>query len=923
MDKYEYKLRSEEIVSLIEKEKYEEAVKIADTIDWRRVKSITMLLRIAYLYRANHRNEDAREILLLAYDRYPTNRSVLYCLCEISIELDDVVSAIEHYKEFVKQAPRDNGVFTLRYKILEAQEASLEERIEILEELKKRDYQEEWAYELAYLYHRVGLSTKCVEECDDLILWFGDGPYVKKAMELKMLHAPLTSIQEKKYNMMQNADSELLPNEEVAEEEIPTSDIEEKNYYPEESPVPVPVPVPVEINRTEERQSEDLSQYNTINLQKVVAESMRELFPDDEDIYAANKKEVEDIEYASKKFAEVNLNSEVETETSEEDAAVEEAIPVEEAKSEEILDEGVSTEETTEENLIQASDEVEELVDIEDTDACSEEEDTSTEIEKQRVKEEDIYFETNKIQIVESIPDENQNISRVAKMISDVSEIKPEENAGAIKTVFVPEQKFEPVKPAVEDFMIKDPAIVGEKAAQESALAYQDIQEDTQEEQVPFKPMTGQMNIEDVLKEWERLKEENEQKRKENVRELVMQQTGQIMADFDAALKDIEEEEIEPIQEIEEYTSEDIPQEINEEIKDETLETEEAVGEDILDEEVSDDKEINDGTSNEVYNDETIEETESEETLAEEDYTEETYGEETGEENTEIEQEPVEETMVSMNTTEIENLAEKIEETTKKQTTVEASPELRNFTEDEAKLFENFAVTKKIKKQIINTLDHMSLASYTGNIIITGEADLGPIELSKNLLKVFKSIEPDFTGKTAKITGKDLNDRNVSEIFEKLRNGCLIVESANGLLEKTIFDMTRLLNQEDFNMIVILVDTRKGMQRLLNKQAMVADYFNLRIDLVEMDNNSLVNYAKNYAFALEYSIDELAILALHTRIERLQSGKHVVTKDEVKEIVDEAIWKSKKSKFKNFVDIIFAKRYDDQDMIVLRERDFM
>ena len=204
MDKYEYKVRSEEISNLIEQEKYTEAVKIADTIDWRRVKSASMLLKISVLYRINRRNEEAREVLMLAYERYPANRSVVYSLCELSIELDDVVSAIEYYKQFVKLAPKDNGVFTLRYRILEAQEASLEERIEILEELKKKDYQEEWAYELAYLYHRVGLSTKCVEECDDIILWFGDGPYVMKAMELKAVHVPLSRSQQEKYETMLN-----------------------------------------------------------------------------------------------------------------------------------------------------------------------------------------------------------------------------------------------------------------------------------------------------------------------------------------------------------------------------------------------------------------------------------------------------------------------------------------------------------------------------------------------------------------------------------------------------------------------------------------------------------------------------------------------------------------------------------------------
>ena len=276
-----------------------------------------------------------------------------------------------------------------------------------------------------------------------------------------------------------------------------------------------------------------------------------------------------------------------------------------------------------------------------------------------------------------------------------------------------------------------------------------------------------------------------------------------------------------------------------------------------------------------------------------------------------------------MNTAEISQLPEKILNTTQKQTKGEKTEVIREFTEEEQQLFENFIATKKVKKQIIHTIDNLTLASYTGNVIVTGEAGLGTVTMAKNLLKIFKQIEPDFSGKTAKITGSDLNTRNMSEIFEKLKKGALIIEAANGLSEKTVFDLTRLLNQEDFGLIVFLIDTKKGMQKLLQKQTMLMDYFNLRVDLVEMDNNALVTYAKNYAFALEYSIDEFGTMALYNRIERIQSGNHIVTKDEVREIIDEAIWKSKKAKFKNFVDILLAKRYDDEDMIVLRERDFM
>ena len=187
MDKYEYKLRLQEIKNLIKEREFVKAAAIADTIDWTRVKSVMVLCTISDLYKINRRLEDSRDLLLLAYDRYPGGRSIVYSLCELAIKMDDVVQAVEYYKEFVQIAPKDTGRYILQYKLYEAQEVSLEERIEVLEELKSRDYTEKWAYELAYLYHRIGLGTKCVEECDELILMFGEGRYVMKAMELKRL----------------------------------------------------------------------------------------------------------------------------------------------------------------------------------------------------------------------------------------------------------------------------------------------------------------------------------------------------------------------------------------------------------------------------------------------------------------------------------------------------------------------------------------------------------------------------------------------------------------------------------------------------------------------------------------------------------------------------------------------------------------
>lgn len=960
MDKYEYKLRSDEIVKLIEEEKYVEAANIADMIDWRRVKSITMLLKVSALYRVNRRNEDSKAVLQIAYERYPANRAVLYSLCEVSVELDDVVAAIEYYKEFVKLAPRDNGVFTLRYRILEAQEASLEERIELLEELKKRDYQEEWAYELAYLYHRVGLTTKCVEECDDLILWFGDGPYVMKAMELKMLHAPLTPIQQKKYDMAKARQSQedyaagdtyseenysedesyaeagygaeaAYPKENYSGEESYPEDgygtedaYPEENYsgeesyaedgygvedaYPEENYNEEPYPE--DDYRTEEIYTEDtyladnaevdnidnyaveenqsvssayrdtgsidMSQYNTINLQKVVAESMKELFADDEDIFAEERADIVQPE-------DIHQKNATETEAS-----------------------NPSAEDNTEDNtLIQ-----------EDHEELPQSEPETTE------KEQTVPVHT----------------SRVAQMVTGVSEIAPEPHTGAISKVFVPGEDARVIRQDTDMDMLRDiteesvqeehdrleengenvfdeqPTLQEEIASipvpeEEVADAVQEEEQDTQEE--VFHPMTGQMNLDEVLGEWERMKQENAAKHKEEVRKLVLQQTGKIFENFDNSVKNgiFGELEKEDEGEVEELTEiEDTPDMEETELQEKITESQAWMDEENETESV----ELSDA-------EESMEEIE-EAAPEQEEYPEEEYVDDNAEEDS---GEILETQEINLDTAEIGDLPDKIIETTDKETKGVRKEEIRDFTPEEQELFENYAVTKKIRKQIIYALDKMSLAAYTGNVIITGEAGLGTVRLAKNLIREYQALDANFSGKVAKITGEKLNLRNLSEVFAKLGNGALIIEKANGITQDKLYEMANLLNQDNLGLVVIMEDTRKEITHLLEKQAFISDYFNIRIDLMEMDNNALVDYAKNYALALEYSIDELGTLALYTRIANSQSGNHVVTKDEVRDIIDEAIWKSKKFNLKNFVDVLLSKRYDKEDMIVLRERDFM
>ncbi|MEE0374385.1 MAG: hypothetical protein UDR93_00590, partial [Lachnospiraceae bacterium] len=620
----------------------------------------------------------------------------------------------------------------------------------------------------------------------------------------------------------------------------------------------------------------DMSQYNTINLQKVVAESMKELFADDEDIFAEERADIVQPE-------DIHQENATETEAS-----------------------NPSVEDNTEDNtLIQ-----------EDHEELPQSEPETTE------KEQPVPVHT----------------SRVAQMVTGVSEIAPEPHTGAISKVFVPGEDARVIRQDTDMDMLRDiteesvqeehdrleengenvfderPTLQEEIASipvpeEEVADAVQEEEQDTQEE--VFHPMTGQMNLDEVLGEWERMKQENAAKHKEEVRKLVLQQTGKIFENFDNSVKNgiFGELEKEDEGEVEELTEiEDTPDMEETELQEKITESQAWMDEENETESV----ELSDA-------EESMEEIE-EAAPEQEEYPEEEYVDDNAEEDS---GEILETQEINLDTAEIGDLPDKIIETTDKETKGVRKEEIRDFTPEEQELFENFAVTKKIRKQIIYALDKMSLAAYTGNVIITGEAGLGTVRLAKNLIREYQALDANFSGKVAKITGEKLNLRNLSEVFVKLGNGALIIEKANGITQDKLYEMANLLNQDNLGLVVIMEDTRKEITHLLEKQAFISDYFNIRIDLMEMDNNALVDYAKNYALALEYSIDELGTLALYTRIANSQSGNHVVTKDEVRDIIDEAIWKSKKFNLKNFVDVLLAKRYDKEDMIVLRERDFM
>lgn len=873
MDKYEYKLRSEEIKSLIKERDFVKAMEIADTIDWTRVRSVSMLCTISDLYKINRRYKEAKDLLLQAYEKHPGGRTIIYSLCELCIKTDDIVGAIEYYKEFVQLAPTDNGKFILQYKIYEAQDVSLEERIAVLEELKKRDYREKWGYELAYLYHRIGLGTKCVEECDELILWFREGKYIKKAMELKMLHQQLTGEQDALYKRM-------LPTKEQEQYEQQTKVYE----APEEDEIQV--------------KTVDVSKYNTINLQKELAESMKEVLVADNDFSPLYSEEMplpedKDADPATEEVTETEEEQEEETVWNNSNHTVD-YVP------------GSITEAIMAPMMQgQDSDELQELT-IEDGNVVA--------IEP--VTEELPVFEemhaSEELTITEELPEEEVNIPEVNTKVhsgdlSDTAVIRLVEEAKEPISSMIKEQVNEAVesaikedRPSIREVMkgknspdlsqINPPESMGHLLSQEYDGQISLV---IPEGEKVEKQITGQLNLDDILAEWEKTKKENEEKRKIETQQRLLKQTGTMFTEFEAKVRDGILEKLEN----NETVSEKIKIEVEEfpEVEElEEIETE-PVLEDAREEEVPE-AEIS-------LPKEDFEEIAEEEVFEEEEETSETEGETMPEETTE---ETVEEETDSE-----ETVSEKYEEP------------VRNMTEEEIALFAPFVQTKGARIRLLQSLDQISLAAYTGNVFVTGETAEEAVELAKNVVREVQMTDRNFSGKIAKVTGHSLNNREIEPMVAKLSNGALIIESAAQMEAQTTKDLLKALNQEKTGIVVVLQDTRKAMHKMMEYFTGMKEVFNVHIEVEELGDDALVAYGKKYAHYLEYSIDEMGVLALHTRIDELQTADHVVTVADVREIVDEAIEHANRKSLRHFTDVLFAKRYDDDDMIILREKDFL
>lgn len=929
MDKYEYKVRSDEIRALIAEGEFAEAVSIADSIDWRRVKSVMMLCTISDLYKINRRYQESKEILLLAYERHPSSRSIVYSLCELSIKLEEYVQAIEYYKEFVQIAPKDTGRYILQYRLYEAQDVSLEERIAVLEEFKRRDPREKWEYELAYLYHRIGLSTKCIEICDEMFFMFGDGKYVIKALELKALHEPLSADQQAKYEawVRERNGAGLQEDESVDEEEdtggIPGDTRVAGNirHNGEEAEQEVSAAPTMELP---EVKTVDVGQYNTINLQMALAESMKEILDDggaaagsDGEAYASGQGRTFESAYGTEDADDADYAEEVEDEEPVEDMEDEGLTETAEDKSDEDFIEsaqGIADMELTEpaENaedlqpaeglaVWEADGEEDSVSDtiaetliaplLEETEKMPAQE----EIEKQLREAPVIAFpaKTEPVReepvIEEAAQEKPKKLSMDTEDLQEISAQIAREDTAAFDAQKILEQMMKPSK--------YDNLLSQEYDGQISLVV-------PETERVE-KQITGQLSIEDIMAEWEEMKKTTKQKQMEEVRQRILAHTGNIFADFDEATKNGLLEELERAFVAAIMKDSAKKPAIKKVIHPENQAEEEAAPrkltpemEKIIEKALQDTDEDLPGieAEDEVEELEEIEEPAAGETE-----------EQIPEESAQIAEEP------ENRTDAVRGQHEPVQEIRQD----------RELTEEETELFGQFIHHRKSKRQLVHALDNMSLASCTGNVVITGEEETVALTLAKALIKEMQCNDKNFSGKVAKISANVLNKKDVAETFAKLDNGALIIEKAARLKPATVMKMSKVLERDNMGLLLLMVDKKQNMNRLLDHNTVLHNNFNLRVDIEPLDDESLVAYAKQYAEEMEYSIDEFGILALHTRIADRQTSDHEVSMSEVRELVDEAISYANKKTPKHFMDILLAKRYDDEDMIILREKDFM
>ena len=1061
MDKYEYKQLSERMIELMQNEEYGEAKEIADSIDWRRVRNAMMLANVSDIYEKTGEYQKSYDILQIAYHRAEGSRKVLYRLSSLALKTGNVDEAIDFYDEFVQLAPKDPNRHILRYQILRAQRAPLEQQIEALEEFKKAEYIEEWAFELAKLYQEAGMTAECLEECDDLILWFSEGKYVYKAMELKMQYKPLTPSQQEKYNRRfekNGGETEEIPDLEtyVAENEEPEDHLDEAatehseavseepvEDIPEsigqqdtgkeessEKPVRKPEKKKIgdtmrldealeqllhrkpEVSAAEDEEPDisdlesaigdiesvvDLDMVNQISQEKHTGDvpiGMKELIPGEVSEEAADKteripveittditeddaeeldledlvaeelpEEVEEAEPVEEEAEEVEEAEPVEEEAEE----VEEAEPIEETQTgtiEEELQKIADAEPAEPEEEIFDMEEAEDF--LEDSPAEDWEDDTESfeEADAEELSfeeilsdwdseeaealledaEEEVYDES-----VEETYEEEPDEDEAEDILEDAEEEPIEESAEDVVEADAEEiYEEEPEDEVTEDTPILSPdiqrlidEIEGAVPAEESLPEEKEIEKAPEEPHENMGEVTESLRLDDLPEEDEDLFEDEDFLESED-------EEDEYESYEDDDSEEDEYESYEDDDSEDEYTSYDEDEYEDEIYDDEYEDDDEAYYEESDDDELADDEEF-------YYEDEEEPDEEPDEEDAP-DFEDEFKVDPKHSEELDDREIPDEDDGIDIMSA-TTPLSRK--ETAKLIATGKTSPlpldEISDalsmdtgfvvhgrydletqsgigtragLTEEQKKLFSYFVPVRGMSEQLVDVLEqdknctNRKGTSKTGNLLIIGDKGNGKTVLAVDVVKAIQKQREIRQGKVAIVTGESLNKKKIGDIFDKLYGGALIIEKAGKMNEKTVAKLNRAMERDTGELLIVLEEQRKPLDRLLSSNREFRRKFTSRLEVPIFINDELVTFGQTYAQENGYKIDEMGILALYSCIDSLQREDHSVTVAEVKEVMDKAIAHSQKASAKKLVKRVFGRNTDSSDRIILSERDF-
>lgn len=866
MDKYEYKLKLDQMKSLTAEGKYEEAAEIADTINWRKIKNINALVKVGEIYEKVGRYDESKDVLLTAYDKSPIGRMIIYRLAEVAVRTKSFDEAKEYYQEFVEIAPHDNLKYVLKYEISKAQGADIGTLIGILEELKEQEYSEEWAYELAYLYHKAGMSEKCIDACDELILWFGDGPYVERALELKMLYQPLTKQQEDKYRTFRQRHDGVV---EVRPED------------PLESGEIIPEPVQIkDVKMSAER-------FNTQNLQEELQRSMQEI------MNATEKEAVNDTMDNIKKLVEDIPYLQIPSEK-------------EEVPQEEEVYQHIETDEEIDNSLKSNFQEM--LVD--------EDGQMSLYMQGGRVAEPQVSGQMS----IEDVLAEWEKTKRAAEAALQEAEQRKLESAKARAL-----QEAEELLGRLADVI----PMLDSGLTPKDLLDQKYLSKDGQPNDSAVSMVTNMNQF--LQQEIDRLSDENAQM-DEQLAAVGASPVGDYMANAGVAAEDAAQNVVAAgVQEL--MAEEELPEiampegldDIDNQWEDEDFEE--------LDAEVPQENAAS-------LAEHTAEQTKPE-ALAEADDTM-----EAGTSAEDVEAAILAETARQMakESVEKEELPEielpgdldlGKEETAEEILPAIAEPEafevpdtISKLSKELREIFTYFVPITGMEEQLCQALtgasQHLTKGATagTGNMIIQGGSGSGKTVLATSMIKALQKETGKPNGKIGKIEASVLNQKDVAALLKKVAGGCLIIEKAGDLSRETALKLSLLLEQDTSGVLVIIEDTKHGIQKALSRDDGFAAKFSEKINIPIFTSDELVSFAKSYANELGYTIDEMGVLALYNSISNIEHADRETTLTEVKEIVDKAVAHSEKGGLKKAFSIITSRRYDEDDYIILREKDF-